>query len=534
MNYKLIIADDEPLILIGLQSMLDWASFGISIAGVARNGEQLMELIEAVSPDLVITDIKMPVRSGLDVMRECSERFGRIPLFIILTSHEEYGYVKEAISCQAVNYLVKIELTSETLTLAINRSLSILRDFKRLEPVTADGLPEMQPYYDRFYVRLINGLFENRDQYLQQSLDLGIDNGYSSWFVAYCGMEGVDSGRIGKEKLASLCSSTVGMVRETVSQYVSCIVFSLDIRYFCILFCFSGDQKREAEKKISNGMNHAMTLVRNYFAVSLHSAVGGEVNDLYLAHESFDAARKIYSGDSQSPQIVFHGQNSKEGFERAFFDMGLYRDALSRAFQELDFKALAQVLDRIVKDLSSAGASHAETMDAACGILYMAISLLPDGEEIVSGVFEGVKGGYRSIYEYKSVDDCNRWIETLRDGLFNAMQNSRQDYRIRIIAKVQRYIDNNVGKHLSLSEVASIHGFSQNYLSLLFSRFGGCSFVEYTTRAKIKAAKKMMAGGELKIHEIAERLGFESAFYFSKVFKKIEGMSPHEYMQQVE
>ena len=50
MNYKLIIADDEPLILIGLQSMLNWANFGISIAGVARNGEQLMELIETVSP----------------------------------------------------------------------------------------------------------------------------------------------------------------------------------------------------------------------------------------------------------------------------------------------------------------------------------------------------------------------------------------------------------------------------------------------------------------------------------------------------
>jgi two-component system response regulator YesN len=173
-------------------------------------------------------------------------------------------------------------------------------------------------------------------------------------------------------------------------------------------------------------------------------------------------------------------------------------------------------------------------MDAACSVLYMAITLLPDGGDIVSGIFEGVNGGYRSIYECKSARECLAWIVTLRNGLVGELQSRRQDYRMRVVSRVQRYVEENVCKRLTLGEVASLYGFSQNYLSTLFTKYGGCSFVEYTTNTKIAAAKKMMSSGDLKIHEIAERLGFESAFYFSKVFKKVEGISPRDYMRQGE
>lgn len=57
--------------------------------------------------------------------------------------------------------------------------------------------------------------------------------------------------------------------------------------------------------------------------------------------------------------------------------------------------------------------------------------------------------------------------------------------------------------------------------------------MEYTTAAKINAAKEMMACGDMKVYEISEKLGFEISFYFSKVFKKVEGCSPREYLQRV-
>ncbi|OHE75052.1 MAG: hypothetical protein A2413_08255 [Treponema sp. RIFOXYC1_FULL_61_9] len=530
MKYKLVIADDEPLVLVGLQSMLDWDSFGITVAGVARNGVQLMELIEAVSPDIVITDIRMPVKSGLEVMRECSRRFGRLPLFVVLTSHEEYGYVKEAISYQAVNFLVKIELTRDTLAESINRSISILRDLEKHDSGPTEDPVGHEPFLEKFFVRLLNGLVETREQYLQQKQDLGLDIAPRACCAAYFEIRGIDTGKMGKDKFASLYSSTIGMARETISQYYPCVAVSLDPRHFAVLLYAEGGGVEGSFPRIKEALVHAVALVRNYFAVELTCSAGCAVDDLYRIHESFPVARRIHSlGSSPDSVTVF---DPGVILDTPAFDMGKYREKLSVAFRELDFEGLAFVLDEICGNLELAKAGHACAMDVACGILFMAISLLPEGEEIISSIFESERDGYRCIYEYKTEAECRSWIHRLRDGLVAALQGRKQDYRERIVTKVQRYIDANLGRKLTLGEVSSVFGFSQNYLSSLFSRYGGCSFVEYTTGAKIRAAKTLMAGEVLKINEIADRLGFESAFYFSKVFKKVEGVSPRDFMRK--
>ena len=96
---------------------------------------------------------------------------------------------------------------------------------------------------------------------------------------------------------------------------------------------------------------------------------------------------------------------------------------------------------------------------------------------------------------------------------------------------MQEYILQNLGKRLSLNDVAAVFNFNPSYLSQLFAKYAECGFVEYITAARIDAAKEMLARGEGRIHEIADRLGVDSAFYFSKVFKKHVGVSPRECLQ---
>ena len=84
---KLLIVDDEPLVQIGIKSMLNWADYGIEVCGTAVNGANALELIEEYSPELVITDIRMPIMNGLELAKTCQETFGKIPLFIIPVSY---------------------------------------------------------------------------------------------------------------------------------------------------------------------------------------------------------------------------------------------------------------------------------------------------------------------------------------------------------------------------------------------------------------------------------------------------------------
>ena len=93
----------------------------------------------------------------------------------------------------------------------------------------------------------------------------------------------------------------------------------------------------------------------------------------------------------------------------------------------------------------------------------------------------------------------------------------RKDYKNHIVTNVRKYINEHVSERLSLNEVAAVFGISPNYLSQLFSKYNDTGFSEYINICKITEAKRLLEEENMKVYEAAEALGFESAFYFSKV-----------------
>lgn len=88
--YRVLLADDEPIILSGLQSMIHWEEHGCTVVGSARNGEQALELIRQCSPDIVICDINMPILTGLELLSRCAKDYPAL-VFIMLTNYEDFG-----------------------------------------------------------------------------------------------------------------------------------------------------------------------------------------------------------------------------------------------------------------------------------------------------------------------------------------------------------------------------------------------------------------------------------------------------------
>ena len=93
----------------------------------------------------------------------------------------------------------------------------------------------------------------------------------------------------------------------------------------------------------------------------------------------------------------------------------------------------------------------------------------------------------------------------------------------------KKYILEHLHERIVLQDIADNFGVSPNYLSQLFKRFEQIGISEYITNLKIRKAKELLKDGSLKIYEVADRLGFESAFYFSKVFKKMTGVAPKDF-----
>lgn len=533
---KLLIADDEALVCIGLQSMLKWEHYNIEIVGIAHNGAQEEEMIDTLCPDIVITDIKMPVKSGLEVAESVRKKRGRLPLFIILTSYEEFEYAKSAIEVQAIDYLVKLELTPQALTASILKAVSILEDYKKIETSSAVSAhrSDLQPHREKFFIRLLNNLFENKNQYLLQLEDLGLNLARPAYLVCTCRILGPRSVPPRGEKLVALCTSTVQMAKETLASAGDCHMVSLDLRNFAVILSVAGTNPQEWMPETGKLLTHTASVLHNYFNVTVIGAVGFAVEDPFQLRESYLSARRAMPAAVREQSFVFYSPGEHGAEEHPLFDFSESRPEIRRAFEEMDTQALYAIISRMTDDFDSRPELLVPAMDAACNVLYMATSLLADGENMVEHIFSDEPEGYRAIYQQHTMEGIVQWLVRFRDGCCELLSSRRQSYKEQLVKSVQAYIRRNLDSKLSLNQVADVFSFSPNYLSYLFSRTAGINFVDYVTETKISAAKDMMLRGEGRVYEISQKLGYESAFYFSKVFKKVEGISPREYMQQLE
>lgn len=117
-----LLVDDEPLVLIGMQGMLNWAALGYEVVGTARNGAEALRAVQEKQPDIVVSDIRMPVMDGFALAEACHKDGSALPAFIMLTSYEEFDYVKRSMRLGVVDYLVKIDLTADSLTAALEHA----------------------------------------------------------------------------------------------------------------------------------------------------------------------------------------------------------------------------------------------------------------------------------------------------------------------------------------------------------------------------------------------------------------------------
>lgn len=527
MSYSVIIADDEPLVLIGLQDMIDWQQEGFEIVGQARNGALLSQEIESKQPDLVISDIKMPVKTGIEVLEDLrsARPSSRLPLFIFLTSFEEFDLIKKAMSLEAVDYIVKLELDRDQLKEALSRARGKLALIRGLGGQN-DGhmLNERQFLQERYFMRQLFSI----DRHDLDAAAVGIDLDYDAFCVAYISLPEIISSD-NKSKTLGLFYSAYRLMEETVGRYTKCYLTQLDLGHIAAILPFKESQTAGYRSYINSAFRASMDGIRNYFSLSCEVTAGPLVPDVDLLGESFFKARRLAGTSARAGEVVFwdHQGTGDAGIEAVEIDS----EGFTRAFGELNAELLRQCTDRTIELLRSPGMTKVHALDIAGSILYMAGNLVPDAHKCLEEIFPASENifSYRQLYQAIDVDDVISWLERLCRGFASIFNERRQDYRLQTIQKVQTYIRENADKKLSLGTVASIFGYSQNYLSSLFSRYANMSFVDYVNSVKIEKAKTMLADPNTMVYEVAMRLGFESPFYFSKVFKKVTGISPTQY-----
>ncbi|MFA9376507.1 MAG: response regulator [Lachnotalea sp.] len=530
---NLLIVDDEPLVQIGIKSMLNWNDYGITICATAVNGQEALTYIKQYSPEIVITDIKMPVMNGLEMIRRCHETNHELPLFIILTSYEEFPLIKEAIKYQVLDYLVKLELDATMLKESIRKALARIHSIRKSSSFDESNmeLPSMEVLQDKFFMRLLHNLFEDTGEFEQHVKDLNINLDAAHFCVSYCEINGFDTDSMSLSEQANLYNSTIQMIKEIASKHVTCRVVSLDMKHFCIIFILN-KTVLEPSNTIYHALHNSCEMVYKYFNVTVLSSVGRLYDSPFMISSAYQDARQISSYASNDKPIIVYDKIQDSVSLKKSFNISIFKTDIMKAFEELDTEILNRIFTQLCDLFQAHPTAYLQAMDAACNILYLSISLLPDGDTILSEIFVDYPDGYRSIYRQMNIVQVIEWLYTLRDGLCNILEERKSTYKNHIVINVQKYINAHIEEKFTLNDIALVFGISPNYLSTLFKKNSEIGFTDYVNNGKIKRAKELLKDSNFKVYEVADQLGFESAFYFSKVFKKVEGISPREFIQQ--
>ena len=529
--YKLLIVDDEPLVQVGIKSMLPWNTLNIEIIGIASNGQAALSIIEENMPDIVITDIKMPIMNGLELAKICLDRYDNEgPAFIVLTSYEDFDLAREALSYQVSDYLVKIDLTPDSLRNSVERVLKKIQ--KKVKPVSSPNAGfSLNNYYDKFFISLLHNLFEDRTQFTLQQQELHLDFCAQSYICCYCELIGAKENALSNDTQLNLFHTAFEMSKELFSKYHSCHAIMLDLRHFAVIFCYE-DLPDSEVSDVRAILTSVGTTLHNYYNVSLYCGVGTAVTDPLAISESYQYSRDAFTNADAIRNIVFFDECLHQDSYKKSFNFSIFKDSFARAYEEYDATLLDTTMTEIITLFKSHPSNFLQAMDCACNILYLSISLLQNGESTVSELFSDSPDNYRTLYKMTTTEQIINWLTYFRDRLCEHFQLHRKEMRKPIVSQVRHYIEEHVTEHLSLNEVAAVFGISPNYLSQLFKKYNDMGYNDYVTQCKMDEAKKLLGNGDYKVYEVAELLGFESAFYFSKVFKKVVGIPPTEYMQK--
>lgn len=521
---KVLIADDEPLVQIGLKSMIDWNALGFELCTAASNGEEAYRIVEAQMPEIVIADVQMPCCTGLELAKRCRETYGKLPVFIILSGYEDFNYAREALSFQAVDYLIKIDLTPEILTKALLTAKSEVETaLGQYAWPDAESLDVML-FSQRFFIQLLNNLFETDAQYKAQADSLSIRLNYRFYCVAQ-----VKITSDAKQSDSALYSSTLHMFEELIQKYICCQVIPLDSRFFAVLFYSDADDADSFQKEIADALAATFAMLFQYYSVTLTATAGRIVSNIMESSSSYYDAKQISSYVSDSQNILFFDDLPDAGSLRNVFNLSIFRTEITRAFEELDEASLKKTLDGILELLKQEHVNLTQAMDVSCSILHLTLTLLSNGSEIADRIFEAETDSYRSLYRQKSVASIIKWLETLEQGLCQEFESHTTPQKNFLVENTKKYIEEHLQERISLTDLAECFHVSPNYLSQLFKKYMDIGINKYISQKKINASKELLKQPELKIYEVADYFGFENAFYYNKVFKRVTGLSPKEY-----
>ena len=537
--YRIILVDDEEEVRKSIIRKIDWTAVGFAVVGDAENGEDALEKIENLEPDVVLTDIRMPYMDGLTLAERIRQKYPSMKI-VIFSGYDDFEYAKQAIKLNVTEYILKPvnveELTAILKRIKTNldeeieqkRNVNLLREnYKRSLPILRE----------QFLKDLISRPMDGETvQTLLREYDIPLA-GAKKWIAIAVELELEQE--LTQEEAPLPLHEEKNLIPISVMQILS---ENLKPSYRFSLLSFSGSadakiagiaaiDENNSQTELINILGDICKEIRKTLKVPVTIGIGHSAQKLENISRSFQSALDalgyrsvVGTGSTIYINDVEPGIGGKLPFGSE------EESALIQAIKFGPEEKIRETVRGIVDRMNEARVHARQQQAYILSVANCMIQLIQQYDLNMEEIFAEDPLGpdpFTVIQSMLNRENFSRWLYQTALKINNALSRER-DYAARqVIEKAKQYImDNYQDPGLSVEQICRYLHMSPAYFSTMFKKATGQTYIAYLTEVRLNKAVELLNMTDEKTYVIASQVGYQEQNYFSYVFKKRFGVSP--------
>ncbi len=541
---KVLIVDDEYWIRENIKSLIEWNELHIELVGFAENGQMALKALSETKVDIVITDVNMPVMNGSDFIAKAKELYPEM-VFVAISGYSDFKFVRSALIAGAIDYLLK-PIAKADLNKIMMTAIEQVESFKdkKIEDLKAKENIKIASsvVFDREFSRMLH---ENSNDFSSDILNLNLQElelrfaGFVMILVRINDFSKVADKNIGVivddnadfyKTLEKQIYTIKEQIKEELGDNFACVFNNaFKMEEFIIITNVSDDNALKCSsdiyKKLKLNIDSDISILISDYYFSFSQIVNAYKdicvsammrkfgdNDSILCISSL---KKIFPSKRVSSEQEKQIEMSVMSKNRDLFKKVVYEDINLKRCLESDwcFAEIRQLLELI------------------SWILRNGLIETQSNEQQL--VLDNLSEILRLSVEKHNTDEIFSVLEQMQDEVFKQKLNIDQHESVSdIVAQIKDYVDCCYTEEISLINLSKNFNIDSSYLSKVFKQVSGDNLMLYISKKRVSKAKEYLRNSSLNITEISSLVGYSDYGYFSRVFKKIIGISPSSYREK--
>ncbi len=533
--YKVLIIDDEPVVRKGMANVIRWRDMGCEVIGEACNGLEGKQVILDKKPDIILTDIHMPEMNGLQMIRETLSEVPHAQI-IVLTGYRDFDYIQEALRLGAADYILKPSKL-DAIVACVKKAIHVLDEkqkrndnYEKLEALFKQARPALLEKRLRDIAFKVSPVDE---RLIEEMRLFGFELG--TYYMLLIELSDIHDAY-------SLQLNKLGLRKAFIETFEEELeITPFDIGQARMVFILQKKPDVEASifsdlEGLVDQIDQFMVMTKEVFAIEFDSAIstlGQGFGD--VSKRTGECIRTIeYKHYIGKGAILLAQDFESEDYD----DIGVlfgYKEPLMNAIKVGNIESLKDLLEQLKMAYEKTYCLNPfELKDFLVRLNYDVHNFVlihldqnPEAFEMDAILIQKMFTERRAVEKLYAT--LVLWSEKVACDRNEALNNNIDSLIVEAIS----YIVKHYSENIALKDVAGHVNISTYYLSRLFKRETGKNFSEYLVDYRIKKAKTLLGSSELKLYEIAEQVGIPDPHYFSRAFKKHEGLTPTQYRESV-